>query len=114
METHIGKDVVDNFNSHIEGLVSNEANSDIEYFDCKICCSTFTMRKNQENEDPNAVSSGTCKNCRVSQKFQLSLPQDINEVVNQKSQPNTNSTFRLELSSSGAEDIYLNISINNS
>ena len=56
-------------NKDPSGDKSQPNDSDIIYFDCKICQNTFTTCKGQENTDPNSVPD-ICKNCKAKQKFQ--------------------------------------------
>ena len=43
------------------------------YFECKNCQKSFTIRRDQENVDPNSESD-ICKNCKAKQLFQNALP----------------------------------------
>ena len=46
---------------------------DVVYFECKNCQKSFTIRRDQENVDPNSESD-ICKNCKAKQLFQNALP----------------------------------------
>lgn len=71
---------VDNSSENLNsaGNVDEEV---VEYFDCKICSSTVSVMKGQENQDPNLQSSVICKNCKTRATFLNSLPENINESL---------------------------------
>ena len=43
---------------------------DVVYFECKNCQKSFTIRRDQENVDPNSESD-ICKNCRAKQLIRI-------------------------------------------
>ena len=74
-----------NFSSNVESdqnLKQNQGGNekkshvndiDVVYFEWKNCQKSFTIRRDQENVDPNSESD-ICKNCKAKQLFQNALP----------------------------------------
>lgn len=71
------------------GEKKSEGNdSDVVYFDCKNCRNTFSVRRDQENRDPNSKAD-VCKNCTAKQRFQNAMisSEDTSESIIRKTSP---------------------------